>query len=328
MNDVKERLRWQFYRIWGDTLRFSDAVFSRLHARVPERKRTLRRKALMEIDAFASYLQKRLQDPAPFMLARYGSLEAGMVFEFLGKEHFHSRQPDRKLEERFFFNTGFFPKNPDLLKNFQEVMLDASAEADALGFWNGGHQEYLIDQYCRNDVVLTALRNIEPWTMLPQGKRPWTAALKGKRVMVVHPFVQSIRAQYERRERLWENPEILPEFTLLTFPAVQTIAGQKDTRFADWFEALEYMRTEILRKDFDIAVLGCGSYGMPLAAALKKEGKKAIHMGGSLQLWFGIKGRRWDKNPYIRSFYNDAWIRPAVEETPPNMQYVENGCYW
>ena len=42
-------------------------------------------------------------------------------------------------------------------------------------------------------------------------------------------------------------------------------------------------------KNFDIALIGCGAYGFPLAAFVKGIGKKAVHIGGPLQLFFGIK---------------------------------------
>lgn len=57
--------------------------------------------------------------------------------------------------------------------------------------------------------------------------------------------------------------------------------------------------------DYDIVLLGCGAYGFPLAAYAKRRGKQAIHMGGSLQLLFGIKGKRWeDQNYAIRAREN------------------------
>ena len=45
-----------------------------------------------------------------------------------------------------------------------------------------------------------------------------------------------------------------------------------------------------MKFDFDVALIGCGAYGFPLAAKLKTAGKQAIHLGGVLQALFGIKG--------------------------------------
>lgn len=153
----------------------------------------------------------------------------------------------------------------------------------------------------------------------------WGSALKGKRVLVIHPFAETIERQYlENRTKIWANPNILPEFTSLqTIKAVQSIAGN-NTDFTTWFDALEWMNHEIDKCDFDVALLGCGAYGFPLAAYIKQCGKQAIHIGGALQIYFGIKGKRWDH----AGLYNDAWVSPSENERPKNLGRVEEGCYW
>ena len=148
-------------------------------------------------------------------------------------------------------------------------------------------------------------------------------------MLVIHPFKDTILSQYEKREKLFENPEIFPELAdLRVVKAVQTIAGNRDERFGDWFEALDWMYTEAMKADFDVSIIGCGAYGFPLAAKLKEAGKQAIHMGGATQLLFGIKGGRWDTHPVISKLYNEHWVRPAASETPNSIQRVEGGCYW
>ena len=109
---------------------------------------------------------------------------------------------------------------------------------------------------------------------------------------------------------------------------MQTIAGEKDDRFATWFDALDYMYEEAMKIDFDVAILGCGAYGFPLAARLKAAGKQAIHMGGVTQILFGIKGKRWVENPRAQLKFNDAWVFPKASETPARSGDVEGGCYW
>jgi hypothetical protein len=104
--------------------------------------------------------------------------------------------------------------------------------------------------------------------------------------------------------------------------------GQKDDRFEDWFQALDYMTEEALKKDFDVAIIGCGAYGFPLAARLKEAGKQVIHMGGATQLLFGIRGNRWDAKEEYQALINDAWCRPAENEKPKSAGKVENQCYW
>ena len=83
-----------------------------------------------------------------------------------------------------------------------------------------------------------------------------------------------------------------------------------------------------MKTDFDVAIIACGAYGMPLAAKFKSAGKQAIHWGGMSQIWFGIKGARWDNNPRVNQFYNEYWVRPSENETSRSNKRVEGGCYW
>ncbi|MCD7883766.1 MAG: hypothetical protein LUI87_08725 [Lachnospiraceae bacterium] len=80
--------------------------------------------------------------------------------------------------------------------------------------------------------------------------------------------------------------------------------------------------------DFDVAIIGAGAYGLPLAAYCKERGAQAIQMSGATQILFGIKGKRWDDHPFISSLYNEYWVRPNESETPPLKQKVEGGSYW
>lgn len=154
---------------------------------------------------------------------------------------------------------------------------------------------------------------------------------KGKKVLVIHPFAETIKKQYEKREHLFENPDILPEFEKLTvIKAVQSIAGNSsETGFKDWFEALDFMKNQMDQSDYEIALIGCGAYGMSLAAHAKRQGKIAVHMAGWTQMLFGIYGNRWiEDQPEFKKYINEYWTRPGIDERPKNAEKVEGGCYW
>lgn len=159
---------------------------------------------------------------------------------------------------------------------------------------------------------------------------PFTYALKDTKVLVVHPFAQTIQEQYKNHNKLFQNPKVLPHFSLQTFKAVQTLHQESDDRFHDWFEALEWMSEEISKLDFEIALIGCGAYGFPLASRIKNMGKIAIHFGGALQLLFGIKGKRWEiEQPNVgQELFNSHWVYPNKKETIKDSIKIEGGCYW
>lgn len=276
------------------------------------------------------YIYELIESGKPFMVCRFGNTELQTVVGNLSvKIMGHAKERDAYLEKwftRLGKDSGFFPVDYNYLDQFTDCILDSFQQADVLAMWHLNMEDYVIEQY-KPEVKLTYLFRLEPW--LAKG-RPWSAALKGKKVLVIHPFEDTIQAQYKKREKIFPGTEILPEFELITLKAVQTLCGEKDERFATWFEALEYMYQQALKIDFDIAIIGCGAYGMPLAAMLKKAGKQTIHLGGATQLLFGIKGRRWEENypSKIATCFNDNWTYPLDSEKPRNGSTVEKGCYW
>lgn len=276
--------------------------------------------SIVPVEQFHTEIMKLIESSEPIMIGRFGATEllSTAVFDF---NIFWKYNAVLKQMREY---SGFFPSEISYAKKFADLMHASMREADVMAVWNLDMEEYYIKKYMHKDMKMSRLRALEPWF----SDVPWTLSLKGKKVLVIHPFAESIKQQYGRREFLFEDENILPEFELYTLKAVQTIAGQKDDRFQTWFEALDYMEKEALKIDFDVALIGCGAYGYPLAARLKQAGKKAIHMGGVLQILFGIRGGRWEQDDMVSKLYNDYWVRPLETERPKNFEVVENGCYW
>ena len=97
------------------------------------------------------------------------------------------------------------------------------------------------------------------------------------------------------------------------------------------------MKTRMDATDYDIALIGCGAYGFPLAAHAKRMGKQSVHLGGALQLLFGIRGKRWENPNYgVRELgngaylqlINETWVRPSDQDKPATADQVEEACYW
>lgn len=278
-----------------------------------------------KIDAHVAqeYIADCIKNKKPIMVSRFGCFESKCLGEGFGILYGSKKKYTKSCLYSIHNNAGVFPYGKDGANQFFEITRKTLGNIDLLGVWTTNMHDYLVDIQCSKTMQITNLDNLEPFRF----KNPWTKALEGKKVVVVHPFQESIEMQYRKRELLFENNQMLPEFDLRVVKAVQTIAGQLDDRFSDWGEALTYMYNECVKEDFDVAIIGCGAYGMPLASMLKNAGKVAIHLGGATQIMFGIKGGRWDNNS-IASLYNDYWVRPSESEKPEKANNVEQGCYW
>lgn len=269
-------------------------------------------------------LSQKIESGVPFMAGRFGATELSALkifdFELSGKYS--------KILEQMQVWSGFFPKTTDAGRNFCTLMLKCIPQADIMGVWGQPFEDYYLKRFGSEQMKEAYLLDLEPWSC---AENPWSAALEGKKVLVIHPFADTIKRQYKKREEIYPGTAILPNFELKVLKAVQTIAGEKDDRFQDWFAALDWMYGEALKIDFDVAIIGCGAYGFPLAAKLKQAGKQAVHLAGATQLLFGIKGKRWENDPafaYVQKYFNDSWVYPDETERPGRALEVEGGCYW
>ena len=214
-----------------------------------------------------------------------------------------------KMADQNFYrlqvNSGYFYEENTDEEKFYQIYLDAFKNSDALGCWFTIGEDYMIKKY-NTTLELMPLCSYEPWH---SDKTPWSAHLAGKKVLVISPFTNTIEQQYKKREKLFEGTDILPEFDLITYRSVNTRGKAIDSRFDNWFDALEFMKKEISQIDFDVAIAGCGAYTLPLCSYIKDMGKIAIQMGGATQLLFGIIGNRWENDPVVKKYVNDSWTR-------------------
>lgn len=300
-------------------------------------------RGIIDPDKASELIYNLLASGKPCMIARYGSTEMFAITNYLGvtaKHHsawkyIQGRQFawwwENNVKDQMTRWSGFFPSTEENLMKFGEMMVEDSKQVDILGSWLPD-EETMIAGF-KLDLTKVTLLSLEPYW----SKNPWSRILEGKKVLVVHPFASLIERQYEeKREALFDDKRVLPKFELKTIKAVQSIGG--DCQFENWFEALDSMKVQMDATDYDIVLLGCGAYGFPLSAHAKRMGKQAVHLGGALQLLFGIRGKRWDNPDYgiqefgkqntYKTLFNSSWVYPSPGFAPKNAAQVEGGCYW
>lgn len=266
-----------------------------------------------------------LLNDKPVLISRFGTVELETVRQFL-KNKDKSQIFDPYQKDYMESTPGFFPTDDYNMVRFACEQIEVTKQIDVLGVRREKFEEEMCLRYLKDDAKLISIHHLGVPMYF---KNPWTKHLKGKKVLVIHPFEDSIKKQYAKRELLFKDKDFMPEFELITFKPVQGIAdSKKDLPYKTWFEALDDMKQKISKIDYDIALIGAGAYGMFLGAHCKAMGKKAIHLGGSTQILFGIKGRRWDHAS--DRLYNEHWIRPSKDEIPAGATKFEQGtmAYW
>jgi hypothetical protein len=286
------------------------------------------------VNANTAILHK-LESGEPFMLSRLGTSELHTVLNYLARDksfydnfrdYIKGHQPEfwwgKYALSDLTVNSGFFPSNPNSLEKFSILYLEEIKKIDVLLTWLKG--EIILEKSGYMNLSRTSLQifDCEPYFY----SNPWTLGLRNKKVLVIHPFEESIKFQYRKRDLLFSN-NTLPEFELKTIKAIQSVRGNS-TNFSSWFDALDYLKNEIDKVDFDVALIAAGAYGLPLAAHVKEIGKIGLHLGGFLQMIFGIRGKRWDLNEAHCKIMNHNWKHPFKDEYPINYDKLDHGCYW
>lgn len=235
-------------------------------------------------------------------------------------------------------NAGIYCVDDNSLKKWGREYYDAMKNSGALGIWEkeggvykytGPSQEFFLASIKPNVTFLAPC--LDAFFFTGTSGPSWEEPLRGQRILVVSPFVESIQSQITSGKlgHLFKNlPNWFNGCSFLYVKPPVTQAGNHGGK--DWQDNF----AELCRRcdecgEFDVALLSCGGYGMPLANYIYKKGKSAIYVGGCLQLFFGIMGSRWQNNKELAEIMiTENWIRPSNEERPKNFKAIEGGCYW
>lgn len=278
-------------------------------------------------------ISQRLRSPDPCGIGKIGTTE------LLGLEFFERwiRPPWPpsaswyRPAKRLYECSGLFPIRRDIFFRWADAYRSSVSALDMIGKWQPGppHYEGVIENLLIAKYNPTAQQvGTRLLHFLPL--RPsWIDHLTKLRWLVIHPFQETIQAQLSQLPKLGvysesAHPDLVCRARDTSIIACPQLPYMVPPRHRDWFEALDDLKTQMDKADFDIALVGAGAWSLPLVAHAKKLGKKGIHLGGSLQLLFGIKGGRYDNE----GIYNEAWTRPLPSEVPPDFKKMEQGAYW
>jgi hypothetical protein len=229
-------------------------------------------------------------------------------------------------------NNGIYNLNLDSLKKYCNLYYNSIKNSDYLAcFINDIINEQKFMKPDNKELLYS--RILEPFYCCLEDIKPWSHYLLGKKVLIISPFVESFKKQLENKFQIFKDPNkkiFLDNQEFIFYKTFITTAGNHIHK--NWEETFDIMCNDISKLDFDIALISCGGYGVPLSYYIKKElQKSAIYIGGGLQLLFGVMGKRWENNDMWKKIIKENesnFIRPSGDEIINNINRVENGCFW
>lgn len=320
---MKHQTKKKFLYIKYMSKRLVDRVLiDKMKLNVPLRKKILG-VPVYDYETQQRKIAELLAEDRPICIMRPGNGEFVSAWMRDEAKFFGSKRYKKNCMYKIFeYNDALYEK---WVNQFNQDM--SEADAVVLLGRRDRMEEYLCEAYW-HPKELFHLRYLE---FSPMSKNApydsWIYSLKGKRVLIVSLFADTMQKQLPYLDAIWGEKNPTKDIEFVFQKSVWFMGKNVSSEFSTWYDALEFLDRQISEKEFDVAVVSAGPFSMPLCANIKRRGGKAIQYGGSLQLLFGIRGNRWESMP-ISQFFNEYWVRPSQEETPADAHRVENACYW
>ena len=293
---------------------------------------------LAENRNLASYITNKFNKNENFIIPRIAGIEnvvamEGYHLQFIERSASAKRTIDL-TKHIMKTNAGICLSDLGSAEQYSREYLRAFGMCDVFFGWepwscvtaayNGFHgisQEFIMETY--NKKIVDA-KTLDIYNFIYG--TPWTHALRGKRILIISPFIESIQTQLDRK--IYET-DVFLENTFVFLKPPQTHGHNPPILFSKAYK-LFVEEINAIKDTFDIALCSCGGYGNPICAAIYNMGKSAIYVGGVLQMYFGIYGTRWlrEAPDIIRLHMNMNWTRPSDSEKPTGFKNIENSCYW
>lgn len=283
-------------------------------------------------------LRRALNSGTGFAAGKLGvSEQALLAYPFLLERCTNARQSAAlTVQTRQHCQTqmGVFPVDQEYLIDLAHFHAEATRQLDVLGLVNARLESDLIREL-RLPAARLSLLELEPDRSIPDNSRNcYLPELAGQRVLLISSIAELLRSQADRDtfERVWAKtgkPWFAPaSVTALEFP--YTYDQDTQRRFGTSRNLLDWILERIDPDRFDVALIAGSHLGIPMAAAIRSMNRSAVALGGSLQVLFGVNGKRWREDAdWQRDYITDAWVDVPQSYVPHvTTELVDDGAYW
>ena len=292
---------------------------------------------LKENERLFEYVKQKVETNSRFIIPRIAGIENNYAAlgAIVGQNKQISDQQKEFIKKTIHTmknNAGIKISDVNNIIIYSKLYLDAFHQCDLYLDWEpwGDVVTYIQESY--NFITLNFKRD-RIWSFAMDVfhniyNTPWTLSLRGKKILIISCFVDSIKEKIDDREKIY-GVDLFPDCKFVFLKPPQTQGENPSREFVEELKDFHRQIDEVIN-DFDVALVSCGGYGNLVCSYIYQQGKSAIYVGGVLQMYFGIYGERWvrERPDVLNFFLNKHWSRPKESEKPKNNQKIENNCYW
>lgn len=242
------------------------------------------------------------------------------------------------LMHEMLYTAGIqFKSNEDIIE-YVKLYDNAVSKTTLIATWDGVMRSQCIEYYNYMhvkypDITRVSAIALEPFYYFNNSKYEYDKLFENKRVLIITSQKETTLQQLAKLDSCYPDKKIFHKTTSFhVYKPCQQNGGSHDENA--WHFHYNKMKEDLKKIkesefDFDVAFVSCGGFGMILSEYIYSElNTSTIYVGGGLQLYFGILGKRWSSNETINRIKNNSWVFPVKEDMPKNSVSCEGGCYW
>lgn len=289
------------------------------------------------------YIAGKLAQGQPFIIPRVAGIENNVAVAFaedLRNMAKYTSDQLAQMQKTMKSNAGVSLPTPQIVQQYARDYIRAFANCELYTGWEIQGNVYA--GIAESQTVLRKALGHQRQMIWANAlnifnyifSEPWTQSLKGKRLLIVSAFAETMEKQVRggNMRKAYDGVDLFPD---CTFTFIKPPMGMADSHVQDYVTEMALFRKRLdkLRDKYDVALVSCGGIGNAVCDYIFTAHKKsAVYVGGVLAMYFGILGKRWEdeRADIVKMFVNgnDAWTRPADHERPNGFLKVENGAYW
>jgi hypothetical protein len=276
-------------------------------------------------------IKEKIENNEKFLIGRLSGIETNFVGKLIT-----GNKINNNLLYSMSNNTGILIKNNEDIKEYIKEYIKSVKNSDLLGIWRESMCKQCIEFYkyleiSKINTNIIPAQSLELFYYLNEDKYILDEIIKDKKILIITSHSNTTKKQIKIIEKIYENKRIFNNNKFFVYKPPSQHCGNSDGN--SWLFHFNKMKEELKRikeiYNFDIALVSCGGFGMPIVNYIYEElNSSAIYVGGGLQLYFGILGKRWSNNKTINELKNQYWCYPEESDRPKNINNVEGGCYW